>query len=299
MCAVTNAVLYVTVCVISEPRSSVKCILLSFFISDTIPSHFYAINFHVCFVFCSCHLLWFPQLLNLLGITHSRLGVFLIENPAVLWLGLKHFLPSAKVSVEFPCCWQVLCCRGTPPRAAQRDGDQVDGKAFHRAALLNPELCFFSSFCPLSFFLLSLVLSSSLLRKNLCILWLLGLWFSWTRQDKARSFSSFLLRLWRMPKLPCWDMHYPSTKPSCNYRTNNTVIMTNTFCHHTQARQAWSESQKNLTDFTCFGLKKIKLRNAAFLLPSHLWQRGFTPPPYYDSPFWWFSISFFEQLSVS
>lgn len=67
-----------------------------------------------------------------------------------------------------------------------------------------------------------------------------------------------------MPRLPCWDTQYPSTKPSCIYRTNNTGIMTNTYCHHTQAPQTWSESQKNLTDFTCFGHKKIKLRNAAF-----------------------------------
>lgn len=62
--------------------------------------------------------------------------------------------------------------------------------------------------------------------------------------------------------------------------------------------QAWSESQKNLTDFTCLGHKKTQLRNAAFLL-SHLWQRGFTPPPRYNSHFWWFNVSFFEQLSVS
>lgn len=130
MCAVTNAVLYVTVCVISEPRSFVKCILLSVFISDTIPSHFYAINFHVCFVFCSCHLLWFPQLLNLLGITHSCLGVFLIENPAVLWLGLKHLLTSAEVSVEFR--WQ-----GTPTRATRRDGEQADGKVSQNCRLLS------------------------------------------------------------------------------------------------------------------------------------------------------------------
>ena len=130
MCAVTNAVFYVTVCVISEPISSVKCILLSFFIADTIPSHFYAIIFRVCFVFCSCHLLWFHQLLNLLGITHSCFGVFLIENPAVLWLGLKHFLPSVEVSVEFHCCWLALCCQGTPPRATRNAGEQVNCKAF-------------------------------------------------------------------------------------------------------------------------------------------------------------------------
>lgn len=150
MCAVTNAVLYVTVCVIAEPRSSVKCILLSICISDTISSHFYAIDFLVCFVFCSRHLLWFPWLLNLLGITHSCLEVFLIEKPAVLCLGLKPFLASVAASVEFPCCWQ-----GAPPGAAQRHGEQVDGKAFDRAAgcSLEPRALL------LSFFLSSLLLS--------------------------------------------------------------------------------------------------------------------------------------------
>lgn len=148
-----------TVCVISEPRSSVKCILLSVFVSDTIPCHFYAINFHVCFVFCSCHLLWFPQLLNLLGITHSCLGMFLIENPAVLWLGLKHFLPSAEVSVEFPCFCLVLCCQATPPRAIQRNGEQADGKAFDRAAGCSCE----PRALLLSFFLSSLLSPLSLL----------------------------------------------------------------------------------------------------------------------------------------
>lgn len=44
------------------------------------------------------------------------------------------------------------------------------------------------------------------------------------------------------PNFPCWDTHYPSTKPSCIYRTHNIVIMANTYCHHTQAPQAWSES---------------------------------------------------------
>lgn len=159
VCAVPASVLYVTVCARSEPRPSIKCILLSVFISDTIPLHFYATDFHVCFVFCSCHLLWFPRLLNVLGITHSCLGVFLIENPAVLWLGLKHFLPSAEVSVEFPCCWQVLCCQGIPPRATQRrESKRRKARPFKelQAALLNPELCYFPSFCPLSFFLLSL-----------------------------------------------------------------------------------------------------------------------------------------------
>lgn len=167
VCAVTKAVLYVTLCARSEPRSSVKCILLSVFISDTIPLHFYAINFHVCFVFCSCHLLWFPQLLNVLGITHSCLGVFLIENPAVPWLGLKHFLPSAEVSVEFPCCWQVLCCQGTPPRATPRDGEQVDGKAFQRAAgcSLEPRALL------LSFFLSSLLLPPLSLLSSLPPCW--------------------------------------------------------------------------------------------------------------------------------
>lgn len=171
MCAVTYAVLYVTVGVIAEPRSSVKCILLSIFIPDTIPSHFYAINFLVCFVFCSCYLLWFPQILNLLGRTHS-LGVFLIEKPAVLWLGLKLFLPSAAVSVEFPCCWQVLCCQGTPPRAAQRYGEQVDGKALHRTAVCSPEpRPLRPSFRHLSLFLLSPSCPSSCLqRNNSCVL---------------------------------------------------------------------------------------------------------------------------------
>lgn len=122
-----------------------------------------------------------------------------------------------------------------------------------------------------SFFSLSLVLSSSLLRNNLCMLWLLGLWLSWTRQDT--DLAPFLLGLWWMPKLPHWDTKYPSTKPSCMYRTNN--IMITGYCHYTQIPQAWSESQKNLTDFTCSGHKKIKLRNASFILPSHLWQGEF------------------------
>lgn len=65
--------------------------------------------FCVCFVFCSCHLLWFHLLLNLLGITQSCFGVFLIKKTEVLWLRLKHFLTSVEVSVEFHCCWLDFC----------------------------------------------------------------------------------------------------------------------------------------------------------------------------------------------
>lgn len=89
MCAVTNAVLYVTVCVISEPISSVKCILLSFVIADTIPSHFYAVIFRVCFVFCSCHLPWFHQLLNLIG-----------QNSELVWGVFNRKPSSALVRAE-------------------------------------------------------------------------------------------------------------------------------------------------------------------------------------------------------
>jgi len=154
-----------------------------------ISSHCYAIIFRVCFVFCSCHLLWFHQLLNLLGITHSCFGVFLTENPAVLWLGLKHLLPPVEVSVELHCCWLALCCQRTPPRATQRAGGQVSAgcSAELQAALPNPELCLFPSFCSASL--------GELLRNNSCILGLPGLWFSRTRQDKERSLPSFLLRL--------------------------------------------------------------------------------------------------------
>lgn len=72
-----------------------------------------------------------------------------------------------------------------------------------------------------------------------------------------------------------------------------------THCHHTQAPQAWSESQQNLTDFTCLGLKKTKLRKAAFLLPSHLGRRKLPMAQCYSSHFRWISISFIEQLSIS
>lgn len=81
--------------------------------------------FCVCFVFCSCHLQWFYQWLNLLGITHSCFGVFLIANSAVLWLGLKRFFTSAEVSVEFQCCWPDFCKL--------------------QVAFSNPDACFFPS----------------------------------------------------------------------------------------------------------------------------------------------------------
>lgn len=118
-------------CVLYLNLYPVKCILLYFSSQMLLLSHFYVVIFFcVCFVLCSCHLQWFYQLLNLLGITPSCFGVFLIANPAVLWLGLKHFFTSLEVSVEYQCCLPAFC------------------KAFHRAAG-----CFLKSGCLLlSFF---------------------------------------------------------------------------------------------------------------------------------------------------
>lgn len=130
--------------------------------------------FCICFVFCSCHLQWFYQLLNLLGITHSCFGVFLIENPAVLWLGLKHFFTSLEVSVQFQCCWPAFC------------------KAFHRAAG-----CVLKSRHLLLSFFLTCHCAGGIEEQ---VLWSLGLWFSWMRQVKESSLLSFWLHLWRMIK---------------------------------------------------------------------------------------------------
>lgn len=155
MCAVTNAVLYVTVCVIFEPRSSVKCILLSFFISGTIPFHFYAINFYVCFVFCSCHLLWFPQLLNLLGITQPFGGVFNWKPSSAL----------VRTETLFTLCWSqcgVSLLLAGPVLSGNISWGNTKGwraggvgKAFHGAAgcSLEPRALL------LSFFLYPLLLS--------------------------------------------------------------------------------------------------------------------------------------------
>lgn len=182
MCAVINAVLYVTVCVISEPISSVKCILLSFVIADTIPSHFYAVIFRVCFVFCSCHLPWFHQLLKLIG-----------QNSEPVWGVFNRKPSSALVRAETLSALRCIERRvsrlpGSSWGSTRRsERARCGALAEPQPARSNPELCSFPSCCPVS--------SGELLRNDSRVLGLLGLRFSRTRRDQERSSPFLLLRL--------------------------------------------------------------------------------------------------------
>lgn len=179
----------------------------------------------------------------------------------MLWWGLKRFLPSAALRVEFPGC------QGTPGAAQSAESQRV-ARRWWSCRLLSQT----QSSAP--------SLPAVLSPRESCwgtIPVSCGCWdcdsaeLDKTRRD-LRPFSRCASE--ECPDLPCWGTRYPSTKPSCIQSTNNIVIMTKTYCHHPQAPQAWSESQQNLTDFTCLGHKKMKLRQSAFLLPFQLPQRG-------------------------
>lgn len=259
-------------CVVPEPISSDQCILLSFFIADTIPSHRYASISCVCFVFCSCHLLWFHRLLNLLGITHRGFGCFNRKAArAVVRTGTAVGPGWSQWGVPRLLASPVLSGSGSTSWASERRGASelqhlwgAAGCSLERRVLL------------LSFFLacllgrgaeeqiLSPVIAGTVIQQN--------------------PLSCCVSE--GCPNFPCWDAHYPSTNPGCIYRTNNIVIMTNSYCLHTQAPPAWSESQQNLTDLTCLGHKKIKLRN---LLVSYLLTCDRVPVASlpFSSHFWW------------